>query len=275
MQVQKKIGIIHRLWVPAFLFAAYFIGFALNIAHSSKTLTIYMIVVFFLLLLSIYPCFIYKNVNPKLFRLIFDRIDTAWLMFVPLIVLIALDVQDPVDILTYFSSTMLCFGIWIFLGLDSLEKRPNWLIFSGALIAILVAMVNIYFGLNDKSRNDPLSSHLDSKITTGRVRRTLFTSFFILAIRSLGVATYNLFTGRHLLLFVRARGFRPKMIIGNKASEIENPEKFSPSSDENILSYLFFQSMEQFSPSIGVSRSVGSVEMVEIAHDWSKAEVSM
>ena len=89
MQVQKRIGIMHRLWVPAFLFviiirqycvrncyeveAAYFIGFAFNSAYDSKFLTIYMIVVFFLLLFSLYPCFIYKNVNPKLFRLIFGN----------------------------------------------------------------------------------------------------------------------------------------------------------------------------------------------------------
>lgn len=42
-----------------------------------------------------------------------DRIDTVWLMFVPLIVLIALDVQDPVNVTTYFSSTVIftCFII--------------------------------------------------------------------------------------------------------------------------------------------------------------------
>lgn len=138
-------------------------------------------------------------------------------------------------------------------------------------MAILICFAHISFGLNDPDRNEIVSEDLDDRITKGRVRRTLFTSFFILAIRSLGVAIYNLKTGKHLLLFIRARGFRPKIIIGEPPTtkrEIGG-ENINIEEEEPRLSFLFFQEIGDFSPNIGLANSRGSVMMTDIENAWN------
>jgi len=277
MHVRKHVDSTHRIWIPAVLVFAYLVGFFANNGSFARTepwdtiFAIYLITVFCLIMLSLYPFFIYKNVNMKLIPLIFDRNDTIWLMCVPVIIFFAIDIRFPEGVTTYLNGALLNIVVWVYLGLDTLEKRQNWIILGASIMAILICFAHISFGLNDPDRNEIVSEDLDDRITKGRVRRTLFTSFFILAIRSLGVAIYNLKTGKHLLLFIRARGFRPKIIIGEPPTtkrEIGG-ENINIEEEEPRLSFLFFQEIGDFSPNIGLANSRGSVMMTDIENAWN------